>query len=418
MDLDAVAAIRRERVDWRFKGLPADVFGATVGEVADRRLDLFADGFVGPLVVLDAAALEHNLVTMERWCAERGVLLAPHGKTTMAPQLFARQLAHGAWGVTAANTSQLRVYRAFGVRRVLLANQLVDPAGLRWLAGELAADPDFEFACWVDSVAAVDRMTEALGTPERPVDVLVELGAPGGRTGARDQATAVAVARAALASPALRLAGVGGYEGALAHDAAVESLSAVDRYLDDLRALAIGIADLFEVDEPIVTAGGSAYFDQVAVKITGEWPFPVRPVLRSGAYITHDDGFYRGISPLGRTPGAEPFRSALRAWAQVTSHPQEDLALLTLGKRDASFDEGLPEPQVVRGRDGVERPLDAEVTALNDQHAFLALRRGEDVEVGDWVALGLSHPCTVFDKWQLIPVVEGTTVVDLVRTYF
>ncbi|MFT7838038.1 amino acid deaminase [Saccharothrix sp. BKS2] len=418
MDLDAVAAIRRDRVDWRFKGLPADVFGATVGEVADRRLDLFADGFVGPLVVLDAAALEHNLGTMARWCADRGVLLAPHGKTTMAPQLFARQLAHGAWGITAANTSQLRVYRAFGVRRVLLANQLVDPAGLRWLARELAADPDFEFACWADSTAAVERMTEALGTPERPVDVLVELGAPGGRTGARDQAGAVAVARAVRASPALRLAGVGGYEGALAHDATVESLSVVDLYLDDLRALAVGIADLFEVDEPIVTAGGSAYFDQVAAKITREWPFPVRPVLRSGAYVTHDDGFYRGISPLGRTPGAEPFRSALRAWAQVTSRPQDDLALLTLGKRDASFDEGLPEPQVVRGRDGVERPLDAEVTALNDQHAFLALPPGSEVAVGDWVGLGLSHPCTVFDKWQLIPVVEGTTVVDLVRTYF
>ncbi|NUT45785.1 MAG: amino acid deaminase, partial [Saccharothrix sp.] len=162
MDLDAVAAIRDERVDWRFKGLPADAFGATIGDVAARRLDLFADGFVGPLVVLDAAALEHNLATMARWCADRGVLLAPHGKTTMAPQLFARQLAHGAWGITAANTSQLRVYRAFGVRRVVLANQLVDPAGLRWLARELAADDTFEFTCWVDSVAGVERMTEAL----------------------------------------------------------------------------------------------------------------------------------------------------------------------------------------------------------------------------------------------------------------
>ncbi|WP_447003407.1 amino acid deaminase [Saccharothrix isguenensis] len=417
MDLDAVAAIRDERVDWRFKGLPADVFGATIGDVAGRRLDLFTGGFVGPLVVLDAAALEHNLAAMARWCADRGVLLAPHGKTTMAPQLFARQLAHGAWGITAANTSQLRVYRAFGVGRVLLANQLVDPAGLRWLAAELAADDTFEFTCWVDSVAGVARMTEALGSVARPVDVLVELGAHGGRTGARDLATALDVARAAVASPVLRVAGVGGYEGALAHDASVAARSIVDGYLTSLRELTVALADLFEVDEPIVTAGGSAYFDQVAARLTEAWPFPVRPVLRSGAYITHDDGFYRGISPFGRTPGSEPFRPALRAWAQVTSLPQPDLALLTLGKRDASFDEGLPEPQVVRGRDGAERPLRAEVTALNDQHAFVRLS-GDDVEVGDWVGLGLSHPCTVFDKWPLIPVVEGTTVVDLVRTYF
>ncbi|WP_209621404.1 amino acid deaminase [Saccharothrix coeruleofusca] len=418
LDRDAVAAIRQERIDWRFKGVPADAFGSTVGELAARGPDLFTDGFVGPLVVLDADALEHNLAVMARWCAEHGVALAPHGKTTMAPQLFARQFDHGAWGITAANTSQLRVYRAFGVRRVLLANQLVDPAGLRWLAAELAADPAFEFTCWVDSVASVERMTEALGPVERPVDVLVELGAPGGRTGARDLPTAQAVARAAAQSPALRLAGVGGYEGALAHDASPAAKAAVDDYLESLRELTVSLRELFEVDEPVVTAGGSAYFDQVAAALTRPWPFPVRPVLRSGAYITHDDGFYRGISPLGRTPGAQPFRSALRAWAQVTSRPQPDLALLTLGKRDASFDEGLPEPQVVRGRDGVQRPLEAEVTALNDQHAFLRLPEDSPVEVGDWIGLGLSHPCTVFDKWQLIPVVRGTTVVDLIRTYF
>ncbi|KAA2256356.1 amino acid deaminase [Solihabitans fulvus] len=426
IDRDAVAGIRTERIDWRFKGLPATTFGATLGEVAERGLDLFADGFVGPLVVLDSAALEHNLATMARWCAQRGVRLAPHGKTTMAPQLFQRQLDLGAWGMTAANASQLRVYRAFGVARVLLANQLLDPAALRWLAAELDADPGFAFSSWVDSVRGVELMTEALraAAPSRPVDVLVELGAPGGRTGARDRATAVAVAEAVAASPVLRLAGVAGYEGALAHDASTGALSTVDLYVSDLRALTLTLADSGHFDgltEVIVTAGGSAYFDQVAAAIAGPWPesLPVVPVLRSGAYVTHDDGFYRGISPFGRGAGDAPFRPALRAWAQVTSRPQPDLALLTIGKRDASFDEGLPEPQLLRGKDGTVSPLtDCRVTALNDQHAFLALDRANAVEVGDWIGLGLSHPCTVFDKWQLLPVVDGTVVVDLVRTYF
>ncbi|MET1072780.1 MAG: amino acid deaminase [Umezawaea sp.] len=422
IDRTAVAALRAERIDWRFKGLPSTTFGATVGEVADRRLDLFTDGFVGPLVVLDAAALEHNLATMESWCERHGVKLAPHGKTTMAPQLFTRQLDHGAWAITAANASQLRVYRAFGVSRVLLANQLVDPAALRWLADELAADPAFEFTCWVDSVAGVAVMTEALRDATRPVDVLVELGASGGRTGARNADTASAVAAAVAESPALRLVGVGGYEGALAHDSSEQAKSTVDGYLDAVRDLVLRLhgEGRFEgLDQVVVTVGGSAYFDQVAAALTRPWPsdLPVLPVVRSGAYVTHDDGFYRGISPLGRTEGEQPFRPALRAWAQVTSKPQDDLALLTIGKRDASFDEGLPEPQVVRSG-GVERPLtSASVTALNDQHAFLALTGG-GVEVGDWVGLGVSHPCTVFDKWQLIPVVDGTTVVDFIRTFF
>jgi D-serine deaminase-like pyridoxal phosphate-dependent protein len=428
IDKGAVASILTDRIDWRLKGMPAASFGTSVGTALDLRLNLFRDGFVGPLVVLDSQALEHNLVTMAGWCAAKGVALAPHGKTTMAPQLFARQLEHGAWAMTAANASQLRVYRAFGVSRVLLANQLLDPPALRWLADELRRDQEFEFSCWVDSTSGVALMSETLletGT-QRPVDVLVELGDHGGRTGARDLPTAVAVAEAVAASPVLRLAGVAGYEGALAHDASADACATVERYLTSLRELTIELArrGLFDgLDQVIVTAGGSAFFDRVADALTAPWP---------------DDVFYRGVSPLGGSPritGTAPFQPALRAWAQVTSRPTDDLALLTIGKRDASFDEGLPEPQLIRaGGTGAPQPLTGcRVTAMNDQLTFLAIGPsagvGTDlppgagkntVEVGDWIGLGLSHPCTVFDKWQMIPVVgaDGETVVDLIRTYF
>lgn len=416
MNPDALAALREEPLDWRFKAIPSALWGLSLAEAAKQRPRLFDDGFVGPLLVLDQEALEHNLGTMAAWCAEHGVRLAPHGKTTMAPQLFARQIEHGAWGITAANASQLRIYRAFGVSRVLLANQFVDPAALRWLADELDRDESFEFSCWVDSVRAVELMTEGLAGTPRPVDVLVELGGDGGRTGARDEAAAVSIAEAVRDSPVLRLAGVGGYEGALAHDGSPHSKEVVSGYLRRMRALTVTLAQrgLFS-GQIVVTAGGSAYFDLVAAELATGWPeeLDVLPVVRSGAYLTHDDGFYRSISPLGNR-----FRPALRAWAQVTSKPTDDLALLTMGKRDASFDEGFPEPQLFR-RDGVAAALPGhQVTALNDQHAFLALPAGSPLRVGDWVGLGLSHPCTVFDKWQLIPVVEDETVVDFVRTFF
>jgi D-serine deaminase-like pyridoxal phosphate-dependent protein len=432
IDGAALDALRAETLDWRFKAAPAQLLGHTIGEAAAAHPKLFDDGFTGPLVVLDEAALEHNLRTMADWCAAHRVALAPHGKTTMAPQLFARQIQHGAWAITAANAAQLRVYRAFGVSRILLANQLLDPAALRWVSTDLDRDPAFEFTCWVDSVRGVELMAAALREhgARRPVDVLVELGAHGGRTGVRDSATAIEVAKAVSDSGVLRLAGTGGYEGALAHDASPSSRERIDAYLRELRDLTVSLSarGLLREGPIIVTAGGSAYFDQVAAGLTTGWPedLEVVPVLRSGAYLTHDDGFYRGISPLGSTPrisGTPPLRPALRAWAQVTSRPEPDLALLTLGKRDASFDEGLPEAQLRRpaGGDGPASELHGhEVTKLNDQHAFLELPPQSPVEVGDWIGLGLSHPCTVFDKWPLIPVVDtdGVTVVDFIRTYF
>ncbi|MFD5244179.1 amino acid deaminase [Amycolatopsis sp. NPDC058340] len=428
IDSAAVAAVREERVDWRFRSVAPSLSGLTIGEAAARGAKLFEDGFLGPFVVLDEEAVEHNLRTMADWCAERGVALAPHGKTTMAPQLFERQLKHGSWGITCANAGHLRIYRAFGVSRILLANQLLDPSGLKWLAAELDADDDFEFVCWVDSVRGVELMTEALRGARRKVDVLVELGAEGGRTGVRDTETALAVAEAAHASPVLRLRGSGGYEGALSHHTDEKSLRLISSYVDGLRELvfafhAKGLLD--DAGQIIVTGGGSAYFDRVADELTKDWGgLEVLPILRSGAYVTHDDGFYRVISPLGEHPrigGVASFRSALRAWAQVTSKPTDELALLTIGKRDASFDEGMPEPRLIRKGDGQTSALEGHsIQKMNDQHAFLTLPASSPVEVGDWIALGLSHPCTVFDKWPLIPVVgpDGETVLDFVRTHF
>ncbi|WP_243794007.1 amino acid deaminase [Saccharopolyspora gloriosae] len=423
----AVALLRQEVVDWRHKGLPPEASGRTVEEFLSSEPTLFGSGFTGPVLTLDEAALTHNLTTMAQWCERHGVLLAPHGKTTMASRLFQRQLEHGAWGITAANLPQLRVYRAFGVQRVLLANQLLDPAGLRWLGEELDGDPEFSVSCWADSVDGVALMARSY-SGRRPLDVLVELGWGGARTGARSVEQALEVARAVAASPNLRLAGVGGYEGAAASGIADPALSIVDDYMARMRSLVgeIERADLFETDEIIVTGGGSAYFDQVAESFAAPWPTRARvlPVLRSGAYVTHDDGLYRRNSPFGRphrlADAATPFRPAMRIWAQVTSRPEPGLALVTMGRRDVSFDQDLPEPQVLRGVDEVTRDLPpgaCEVTKLADQHAFLSVD-GDEPRIGDWVGFGLSHPCTVFDKWPLIPVVDGENVVDLVHTFF
>jgi D-serine deaminase-like pyridoxal phosphate-dependent protein len=424
----AVAALADHVLDWRFKGLPASWWGATPGEVCSERPNLLDAGAVGPVCVLRADALAHNLVTMARWCRRAGVELAPHGKTHMAPQLFARQLDAGACAITAATISQVRTYRAFGVRDVILANELVDVAGLRWLAGELDADPGFGLVCWVDSVRGVQIMAAALEAAgaRRPVEVCVEVGMAGGRTGCRGPAQIDEVALAAAACPQLRLVGVAGYEAAVGHDVSGDALDRVASYLMDIRAAVLRLAGVFETDHIVVTAGGSTYFDAVADALTGPWPaaMSVRSIVRSGAYLTHDDGLYARTSPLTR-PGIDGagLLPALSVWAQVVSRPEPDLAVLTMGRRDVSFDQDLPVPQRIRTADGwvADGLAGSEVTKLNDQHAFLGLAppARDRVDVGTWLQFGVSHPCTVFDKWPLIPVLDAEDrVVEMIRTFF
>ncbi|MFF0781298.1 amino acid deaminase [Streptomyces sp. NPDC003720] len=418
---EALARLAEERVDHRFKGLPPDAEGLTVAELAAQRRNLFTGGFSTPVLALSAERLEHNLALMEAYAERHGLAFAPHGKTSMAPRLFQRQIEHGAWGITLAVPHQVWVARAFGVERIFLANELVDPAALRRVAAELAADPAFRLVCYVDSVRGVELMDAALRGAVRPVDVVVELAAgEGARTGVRTEAECAAVADAVAVVPTLRLVGVAGYEGEVPR----ADTARVTAYLRRLTALAADFdksGRFAGVDEIVVSAGGSAWFDAVA-EVFAEIPelsAPVLKLLRSGAYVSHDDGHYRRLTPFTRVPQEGALEPAFRLWAQVVSRPSSEQAFVNAGKRDAAHDLDLPEAQVVR-RDGVEHPADGiTVTGLSDQHAWLRTTGEADLEVGDWVGFGLSHPCTSFDKWQLIPLAEADgTVVDYIRTFF
>jgi len=426
----AVAGLAERRLDWRHKAVPATANGATHADFLAAEHTL-AD-LQTPLLTLDAGALHGNADRLAEWCAQHGVLLAPHGKTTMSPQLWTEQLNRGAWGITLANFAQLRVARQFGVRNLQLANSLTDPHAIQWVASQPA---DTTILSWIDSLGTVDVINRALAGSDSVLDVLVELGAHGGRTGARSVDAALEIARAISESPNLRLVGVSGYEGSLAHTADDAGLAAVRGYLAAMRLLheELLAAGLYGASEVIITAGGSAYFDDVvtvlspAISTGAEFGEPaVDLMIRSGAYIIHDDGFYRGISPFSRE-GDQPFTAGMYGWARVVSQTEPGLAILDAGKRDLPFDEGLPEPQLIGPSLGgpMEPLIGAEITSVNDQHSFMNYDANTTtVNPGDVIRLGLSHPCTAFDKWTVIPVLADSapgsdqTVVNLIHTFF
>jgi D-serine deaminase-like pyridoxal phosphate-dependent protein len=423
-DEEQVAGIRRWPIEATEKGFggPAHRSPLTAGQLARERPPADAGLLSTPRVLLREQALRHNISAMAAYCAAHGVALFPHGKTTMAPQILAAQLDGGAAGITAASVSQARMFRRFGVRNVLLANELVDDASISWVARELTADSQFSFLCYVDSVAGAGRLDGILagrGFTSR-LRVLVELGHDDGRTGCRTQAEALAVAAAVGRAPRLELAGVAGFEGSLLAPTPAETAQKARAYCAELGQLALSLAASGQFPEPpVVTAGGSAYFDEVVDVLgrSGDWSL----VLRSGCYVTHDHGLYSRIAPAGRDRPAVPIlEPALEAWAPVLSRPERETAVLGIGRRDVSFDAG--NPVILHGRAADGTILDTGgslVRRLFDQHAVLSVPAVAGLAPGDEVCLGISHPCTTFDKWRWIPVLDAEDrITDVIRTFF
>jgi D-serine dehydratase len=404
------------------------------GDVAAQQWSLLAGDLAYPVAVLKESALENNGRWMQRFVAGAGASLAPHGKTTMSPQLFELQRAAGAWAITVANVTQMLVAHRFGVRRVLLANQPVGLPELDALFGVMRADPGFELIVLVDSDAGLARLAQAAHKAAigRPLSVMVELGWVGGRTGCRGPEAALALARAVAASDGLALCGVEGYEGLLVSGDAAGDAQRVRAFLAQMLDLlrAVDAEGLFTGAEILLSAGGSAYFDLVGEVFASLAPLshPVRRVLRSGCYLTHDHGFYQKllVDMAGRCCNhaitADGLQPALEVWAMVQGCPEPDLVMLTLGKRDASYDIDLPFP-VARhrpGSSGAPLPLTgAVIEKMNDQHAYMRLPAGHGFDVGDLVCCGISHPCTTFDKWKtLLTVDDDYRVTGVVNTFF
>lgn len=393
--------------------------------IAERRWNLLHEDLSLPTAVLYEERLAHNLDWMRRFVEAYGVRLAPHGKTTMAPRLFARQIEAGAWGITLATAPQTRVAHAHGVRRVLMANQLVGRENMAIVA-RLLDDPQFEYFCLVDSARNIEQLGAYFEQRRRRLNVLIELGAEDGRTGVRNREQLDAVLDAlARWRTSIALCGIEIYEGVLADEASIRGY--LRRAVATVEALAQ--ANGFARTPAILSGAGSAWYDVVAEEFAPvQKAHPVEVVLRPGCYLTHDAGAYRVAqqqiherNPIARAMNAS-LLPALQLWAYVQSVPEAQKAIIALGKRDAAFDSGLPTP-VLHYRPGngipVAAPSGWELTRMMDQHAYLRIGEADDIEVGDMIGFDISHPCLTFDKWRTLPVLDRNyQVIDVVETFF
>ncbi|MGB6743671.1 MAG: amino acid deaminase [Terracidiphilus sp.] len=407
------------------KGLGCLDRALDAGEIVSFGWNLLNEDLSLPTAVLYRDKLQHNLGWMQQFIEAYGVRLAPHGKTTMAPRLFQMQLDGGAWGITLATAHQTHVAYRHGVRRVLMANQLVGRQNMSLIA-QLIQDPGFSYFCLIDSADQVDQLGKFFHERGQRLQVLLELGVMGGRTGVRDEAQLESVLLALARWPgSLALCGVEVYEGILSDEPAVRAF--LERAVDVTRRLA---AEKHFQREPFLLSGaGSLWYDVVAeVFSAAGFGQSAEIVLRPGCYLTHDVGAYREAQAkiLERNPVARRMQSglvpAIHIWAYVHSIPEPGRAIVGMGKRDAAFDSGLPTPALYF-RPGQPAPTPApahwSLSKMMDQHAYLEIASGDPLRPGDMIGFDISHPCLTFDKWRVLPVLDGRyQVVDLVETFF
>jgi D-serine dehydratase len=424
-DKDSIASTRLSVIDTLNKGLGELNSAVQSHDVAQLNWNLLREDLSLPTAVLYQEKLLHNLEWMRQFIEAYGVKLAPHGKTTMSPQLFDMQLKSGAWGITLATAHQTQVAYTHGVRRVLMANQLVGKQNMAIIAA-LLHDPAFEFYCLVDSAEQINQLGTYFAQSGLCLSVLAELGVDGGRTGVRNDQQLQAVLNALSNwKGSIALTGVEIYEGVLQDENSIRAF--LERAVAVTRKLAS--EGRFQRSPILLSGAGSAWYDVVAeVFSAASFDDSVEIILRPGCYLTHDVGAYREAQDriAFHNPIAHRMRTglvpALQVWAYVQSIPETEKAIIAMGKRDAAFDSGFPVP-ALHFRPGHESPelspAHWEVTKMMDQHAFLKIHPGDDLHVGDMIGFDICHPCLTFDKWRTLPVLDANyQVVDIVQTFF
>ena len=292
-----------------------------------------------PALVVDTAALTHNLDTMT--AALPGARLRPHVKAHKCTALAREQALRGHGGFTGATPRELLGLAREGLGEdLLLANQSVDDARLRALATSGA-----RVTVAVDSEATIDAAVRA-GIGEVLIDVNVGMprcGVPADQAG-----TLADLARAR----GLTVRGTMGYEG---HAVGVSDRAERTKLTAQSMAFLARAAEAVGGD--VVSAGGTGTYDinETATEI------------QAGSYALMDTAY----AELGL-----PFRHALAIVATVI-HANPKWSVADCGLKALAMDHGNP------------TIADARVLFCSDEHVTFTPET--PVAVGDRVLVRPAH---------------------------
>jgi len=338
-----------------------------------------------PALIVDVPALDRNIARMAAFFAGGPCRLRPHFKAHKTPAIARRQLTAGSCaGLTCATVAEAEVARDL-CGDLLLANEVVSPDKCLRVAA-LARERALTVA--VDSGAGIDALAAAARSAGVTIGVLVDVNVGQGRCGVEPGDAAVALAARVAATSGLTMRGVMGYEGHL------QPLR--DRVERDARARA-AMHELVETARriraggipcEIVSSGGTGTYD-ISGRVDGVTE------IQAGSYALMDTDY----GSVG-----VPFEQAFFVLGTIVSRPSPERCVADCGHKSMTKDHGHPS---VKGVDG------ATVTALNDEHAVIAVPASCTLSIGDRVQLIPSHTDPTANLHDVFYAVEGERVVDV-----
>jgi D-serine deaminase-like pyridoxal phosphate-dependent protein len=340
-----------------------------------------------PALILDLDAFETNLRRLPE--AVRGrVRIRAHAKTHKCPEIARRQVAAGAVGVCCQKVSEAEAMVEGGIADVLVSNEIVGAHKLERLA---ALARRARIGVCVDNPGNLPALQAAAQRAAVTIDAYIELEVGMRRCGVAPGEPALALARAIVASPGLRFAGLHAYHGRAQHIRSAEERRAVIQNSALLVKNTKALLKDAGIDCPIVTGAGSGTFMfEVELGAWGE--------IQPGSYVFMDWDYARNewAPPMPR------FEHALFVLAGVMSRPAPALAVVDAGLKASSVDSGMP---AVWERPGLT------YTHASDEHGWVEIAPGASAPgLGDKLLLVPGHCDPTVNLYDWYVCVRGGVV--------
>jgi D-serine deaminase-like pyridoxal phosphate-dependent protein len=346
-------------------------------------LGLSVEELPTPILILDRTILDRNIEKMMSSLAGKTIDLRPHTKVQKSTDLALLQVAAGAVGVTVATVWEAAAMFAAGVKRVLIANEVIGVQKIEALA-LLAKHGDLTVV--VDNLKNIEQISEQLSQKNTNVGVLIDLDVGMARCGARSLEEAVALADLVVSKENLNLEGLQAYEGhCMLEPDSVVRLKLATQAMDYAAKVLAAIQKKYPQAKTLSGGGTGTY------NITGNHPAVTE--LQAGSYVFMDS-FHGNLVP--------GFEVSLTVLSTVMARHGNTI-ILDAGRKSVGIDFVSPP---VKGFDWVAR-------YYAEEHALFDVDQSVTVQTGDKLEIISGYAPTTVNLHDAIFVIQEKKVVDI-----